>query len=579
MSQPIEETFPPLLSRLLTGGGGDLFLLSDQAPELVRERVSREVLRARSAGAAASLARAGVARGDRVVLCLPTSIEFVAWFLGALRLGAVAVPMPAPSGVRRQGPVLERLVGAVRDCAPSALVAEPRDLPWLAQAVPGAGAMLAADALDAAPPPSAAQMPDIATAFLQYTAGSTGTPKGVMVTLGNVRANLEAIGAAVEVSSEDRVVSWLPLYHDMGLVGTLLFSLYWRLPLYLFSPWAFALRPTSWLRAISQHRGTLTAAPHFAYGLCAFKVPESDLQGLDLGSLRLALDGAEPVKPAAVQRFVSRFAPYGFRPEAYHPVYGMSEATLAVAFPGVREGARVDRVLRSALEQGRALPAGSSEPAAELVSVGAPLAGHAIEIRHPRTGAPCAEREIGEIVIRGPSVSPGYFRLGDPEPPRAELRTGDLGYLAEGRLYVVDRLKDLIIHAGQNLFPSDIEHLVSGVPGVRRGRVAAFGVPIDDGATEGVVVALESRRLVGAEALRKRVRQMLQQTLAITPEDVCVLTPRALPVTMTGKLRRGEARRAYLAGELESAHPWLQRMGGELKRLRLMLSASRAQQS
>jgi acyl-CoA synthetase (AMP-forming)/AMP-acid ligase II len=530
-----------------------IHFLEEKRPTNVRQTVSLKDLGVQVHQTAAMLVQAGLKPGDRVVMCVPTGVNFVAWFLGALWTGVIPVPVPGPARLQRKPMVYERLAGVLKDCAPNALIVDPSMRPYLG-AYEGKIRILPAEKRGDAAVGRNARGPDADDdiAFLQYTAGSTGDPKGVVVLRRNLRANLQAIGEAVNVSEKDRVLSWLPLYHDMGLVGTFLFSLFWKLPLFLYSPTGFVQKPSGWLQAISEHRITLAPGPHFAYALCARKLPERELKDLNLKTWRLALDGSEPVRPSTMRLFLERFAKYGFSASAYHPVYGMSEATLAIAMPRPSEGPRVDRVDREALTRhGVALPVGGEVGAAEYVSVGRALPGHKVEIRDLETGELCADRRMGQVCFQGPSVTPHYFNLRNPYlPERPYLETGDLGYLADGRLYIVDRAKDVIIHAGANLYPSDLERTVETVIGIRRGQVVVFGAPSLDSGTEGVVVAAEITSRSQAATIEAQVRSRVASAFGLSLERVVLLPPKRLPTTLNGKLMRAQARKDYLAGRL-----------------------------
>src|SRR5207237_7442389 len=286
--------------------------------------------------------------------------------------------------------------------------------------------------------------------LIQYTSGSTGTPRGVVITADNLMANVEAMGKALRLDADDRVVAWLPLYHDMGLIGGLLAPVAHGATCWILSPLEFMLRPASWMQAVSDARATLTVAPNFAYGLVARKVADEDLQGLDLSALRAAINGAEPVDPATAEAFCARMAPLGFRRTSYFPVYGLAESTLSVAFPPLGRGLKIDHVHREKLSDGHAVPAQPGPGTMPLVSVGSAIDGHEITIVGP-DHVRLAERRVGQIWVKGPSVSPWYFEQHHAvRERRTSLRTGDVGYLADGELYVVDRLKDLVIRAGRS---------------------------------------------------------------------------------------------------------------------------------
>jgi acyl-CoA synthetase (AMP-forming)/AMP-acid ligase II len=299
---------------------------------------------------------------------------------------------------------------------------------------------------------------------------------------------------------------------------------------------------------MTQRRATLTVAPNFAYSLLARKVPTDHLAGVDLSSLRAAVNGAEPVDPATAEAFAERFGPLGFRRESYLPVYGLAEATLSVTVPPPGRLWRVDIVDRDALASGRkAMPASEG---AGYVSVGSALDGHGIQVVDPDTGHPLPERCLGEIVVRGPSVSPGYFG----EPPRVDpdlVHTGDLGYVADGELFVVDRLKDLVIIAGRSYAPSDIERAAETVEGVRLGRSVAFGVPLRDAGTDGIVLVAEARG--DMDRVRDEVERAIGTSVGVSPAQVLLVAPRTLMRTSSGKIMRRDARERYLAGMLRPA--------------------------
>jgi acyl-CoA synthetase (AMP-forming)/AMP-acid ligase II len=510
----------------------------------------------RGAAAIAAALSGKVRRGERVLLCVPTGRAFLEAFLGALSIGAVPVPLPSLEGFARPAAFVNRLSSVVQDAAPSAVFADQRTAAHLRQC-----GLLSADlpliepgTFEPTATPQFCPAVDDETAFIQYTSGSTGTPRGVVITARNLAANVNAMGEALRLTAEDRVVSWLPLYHDMGLIGGLLAPAAHGASCWLMSPLEFMLRPSRWLHALSKARATLTVAPNFAYGMVARKVADKDLLGLDLSSLRAAINGAEPVDPATAEAFCKRLAPAGFSPSSYLPVYGLAEATLSVTFPPLSRGIKVDHVRRDDLSRGQAVVA---EPGAadalRLVSVGRPIAGHDVEIVGD-DHAPLPERRLGEIVVRGPSVSPRYFDQHRPHGERRRsLRTGDVGYLADGELYVVDRLKDLVIVAGRCYSPSDIERAAERVPGVRSGRAVAFGVTDGERGTEALVLAVEVRPRSGKELdrLAEAVRTMVAEQIGLAAADVRLLRPSVLARTSSGKLMRRDARDRYLARTLD----------------------------
>ena len=509
----------------------------------------------RGAGTCANaLESAGLCRGDRVLLCLPTGRAFLDSFLGASILGAVPVPLPSLEGFARPAAFINRLTSVVHDAAPSAVLADRRTAAHLRESglLDPALPVIEPRTLERARAPEARPATGDETALIQYTSGSTGTPRGVVITAANLEANVDSMGSALELGETDRVVSWLPLYHDMGLIGGLLAPIAYGAACWLLSPLEFMLRPASWVQAISESRATLTVAPNFAYGLVARKVADEDLRGLDLSSLRAAINGAEPVDPATAEAFCARLAPLGFRRTSYFPVYGLAESTLSVAFPPLGRGVKIDHVRRQDLAKGEAVPAREGPGSMPVVSVGMPIAGHEVSIVGP-DHTPLPERKLGEIWVRGPSVSPWYFEQHHAQRERrTALRTGDVGYLAGGELYVVDRLKDLVLVAGRSYSPSDIERAAERVEGVRAGRSVAFGVGDPELGTESLVVLAEVQPRAAGELqqLAEAVRVSVSEQIGLSPKDVRLLKPASLARTSSGKLMRRDARDRYLAGAL-----------------------------
>jgi 1-acyl-sn-glycerol-3-phosphate acyltransferase len=357
------------------------------------------------------------------------------------------------------------------------------------------------------------------------------------------------------------VVSWLPLYHDMGLIGAWLGGLYAGAPVVIMSPLSFLSRPARWLRTIGASRGTISAAPNFGYELAARKVDDEDLDGVDLSSWRLALNGAESVSPATLRRFSARFARFGFRPQALMPVYGLAENAVGLAFPPLERGPRIERIDRDQLSRRRrAEPvtgdAGGEEgadPAAlEVVSCGLPLPGHEIRIVDGQ-GREREPRAEGEIEFRGPSATAGYYSA--PDKTRALfddgwLRTGDLGFIADGELFVTGRSKDLLIHAGRNLYPQELEDLIGDIEGIRKGCVAVFGGP--GNGTEKLIVVAETREADPArqQELRRLIDQATISLIDIAPDEVVLAPPHAVQKTSSGKIRRSSTRELYLRGRI-----------------------------
>jgi acyl carrier protein len=530
---------------------------------------------------AADLAKRGIGSGDCVALMLPTSREFFLAFAGILLAGATPAPIYPPFRASRIAEYAERQSAILANAGARLLVTfreATRVARLLKPLVPSLEGVATADALAASRAPAPlgprvhARGDDLA--LLQYTSGSTGNPKGVMLTHGNLLANVRAMGEALGLRNDDVGVSWLPLYHDMGLIGAWLMPLYFGLPVVALSPLAFLSRPARWLRAFHRYRGTMGAAPNFAYELAAAKISDDEIQDLDLSAWRAALNGAEPVQPATLDRFAARFASCGFRRETLLPVYGLAEASLAVTIPPVGRGPRVDRLERAALDQkGRAVPvppeARDEDPnVISFVSVGRPLPRHEVRIVNAR-GEDAGERVEGQLWFRGPSATQGYYRNESatsalfPQGAAAGwVDSGDRAYEAGGEIYITGRVKDIIIHAGHNLYPHEIEGAVARVPGVRKGCVVAFGAADPAAGTERFVIVAESReRNRGArERIAQAITAQVTETLGLPPDVVEVVPPNVIPKTSSGKLRRAATKQRFLAGELESERTpvWLQ---------------------
>ncbi len=534
-------------------------------PEITYGRLAAE---ARSV--AAGLASRGVERGDRIALMLPTGAEFFYAFFGILTAGCVPVPIYPPARpsqledhLRRQAGILNNagavgLATVARARTIAAVLKLQVDSLQFVETVEG----LRGDQADAKP--FLPHGDDLA--LLQYTSGSTGRPKGVMLTHANLLANIRATGRSMEVDSGDIAVSWLPLYHDMGLIGTWLGSMYFAVPAVIMSPLTFLARPEQWLWAMDRHRATISAAPNFAYELCVRKISDKAIRGLDLSSLRLVMNGAEPVSPATIQRFTDRFEPYGFPAEAMAPVYGMAENSLSVTVPSKPRTPRVDRVRRDEMtSRGFALTAdGEARAALEFVACGQPLRGHEVRVVDAG-GRELPDRRQGRLQFRGPSATSGYFR--NEEATRALLdgdwrNSGDLGYVADGDIFVTGRSKDIIIRAGRNIYPHQVEEAVGQVEGIRKGCVALFGSADDSSGTEQLVLVAETRE-TAPDRLKEICERVMQTTAEVleSPVDAVVLAPpQTIPKTSSGKLRRSETRTLYERGALTAGRrpPWRQ---------------------
>src|SRR5271170_1796508 len=535
----------------------------------------------RASVVAADLRRRGLEPGQTVAIMLPTCAEFFWTFAGILLAGGIPVPIYPPFRADRIAEYAARQSNILRNAEAQFLLTwrQAENLAKLLQPrVPSLREVLNAQKLASAaadPEQPAGEWRPVQhlshhargedIAFLQYTSGSTGDPKGVVLTHANLLANIRAIIAGVDVQPTDACVSWLPLYHDMGLIGAWFVPLYTGIPLIVMSPLAFLSRPERWLRAIHRHRATICPAPNFAYELCVRKIADKDLEGLDLSSWRAATNGAEPVRAETMERFAKRFAPYGFRRESLMPVYGLAEATLAVSVPRLGSGYKVDRIERAAFESGgSAIPAPAGETATlEFVNAGKPVP--SVEVRIvDGDGVNLGERQEGRLWFRGPSATRGYYR--NPEATRELLRdgdwidSGDLAYWGEGEIYITGRAKDVIIKAGRNLYPHEVEEIAGRVAGVRTGCVVAFGAPDERTGTERLVVAAELRDMAAAKRIEGEIARAVDEAMGMPPDVIALLPPQSIPKTSSGKLRRSETRRLYLEGKLgrKQQAPWVQ---------------------
>jgi len=541
---------------------------------------------------AAELARRGVPAGGRVALMLPTSHTFFISYAGILLAGAIPVPIYPPfradrieEYATRQSAILKNagvcLLLTFRQAEAVARLLKPRV--HSLEEVADAAKLI--EAADKAPPPSPGALPLHLTgsrarkssdiALLQYTSGSTGDPKGVVLTHANLLANIRAIGEAVQIGPQDVGVSWLPLYHDMGLIGAWLTPLHFGLPVAVMSPLAFLTRPERWLKAFHKYGGTLSAAPNFAYELCVRKIADKDIEALDLSTWRAALNGAEPVNPETLNRFAARFGRYGFRREAQLPVYGLAEASLAVTVPPLHRGPLIDRIEREVFAaEGLAVPARVDDATAiAFVSSGKPIPSYEVRIVDAN-GKEASDRTEGFLWFRGPSATTGYYQnpaatkellpLGPAagEGEYAWVNSGDRAYRANGEIFVTGRVKDIIIKGGRNIYPHEVEELAARAEGIRKGCIVAFGLKDEKAGTEKLIVVAESRERerVRRSAVTAAVTEQVSQGLGLPPDLVELIPPGSIPKTSSGKLRREETKQLYLAGKLSSgkAPAWVQ---------------------
>jgi acyl-CoA synthetase (AMP-forming)/AMP-acid ligase II len=522
----------------------------------------------------AALLKAHGVEGERALLLYPQGVEFVEAFLGCLYAGAVAVPAYPPDPTRLTR-TLGRLLGIIADCRPKVVLATTELCAMaasFAEQVPGLAELkwLATDAEDlgvvALSSPVKAGTEELA--FLQYTSGSTSAPKGVMVSHGNLLINLAHIGSSLRVGEDSCSVTWLPSFHDMGLVDGLMGGFHWGYPVYLMSPADFLKHPLRWLQAVTAFKVTHTGGPNFGYELCVRKVTPEVLEGLDLSSWRTAYCGAEPVRAGTMRRFVETFSPRGLSPTALAPVYGLAEVTLKA--PGVMgRGVVTLSVDKEALKEDRVVALSADDAnATEIVSCGHAEEGYDMAIVDPESREALPEGRVGEIWVSGPSVAQGYWRKPElseetfrarmqGDDARRWLRTGDLGFMKDGLLYITGRKKDLIIIGGQNHYPQDIEWTVeAALPAVRPGCGAAFSVDVDGEERLVVVAEVDTKQQQGGaaldlEAATATVRKAINEAYQLRLHEMVFLKPGSVPKTSSGKIQRQAAKRMYLERGLQ----------------------------
>lgn len=530
-------------------------LVGEQDEETV---ISYGDLRRGAERVAAGLVARGFRPGETAAIMLPTGRDYFFSFFGIILAGGVPAPVYPPAHLSRIEEHLVRHVAILGNAEATVLVTTPEVVPLarlLRTRLDRLRTVITPGEFPSSPVTVAAPLirpQDLA--LLQYTSGSTGSPKGVMLTHANLLANVRAMGEAAAVSSSDVFVSWLPLYHDMGLIGAWFATLYFAAPLVIMAPLSFLSRPERWLWAIHRHRGTLSAAPNFAYELCLRKIEEQAVAGLDLSSWRMACNGAEPVSPVTAAAFVTRFSACGLRPGAMAPLYGLAECSVGLAFPPQGRGLLVDRVRRAQFVTSGQAEQATAEDADPLVFVacGRPIPRHEVRIVD-RAGMPLPERREGRLQFRGPSTTAGYFR-NPGETARLRdgdwLESGDLAYLVAGELYITGRVKDVVIKGGRNIYPYELEEAVGAVAGIRTGCVAVFGSPDPLTGTERLVVMAETR--VRAERERERLREAIVNLavdlIGMPPDEVALVAPNTVLKTSSGKIRRAASRERYERG-------------------------------
>jgi fatty-acyl-CoA synthase len=529
---------------------------------------------------AADLHARGLVKGDRLAIAVPDPDEFVLSFLGAVMGGIVPVPISPQLSFKNIESYHDTVAHIANASGASLLLTTTATRQYVDPIVPrtpNLRGVLTVDELgkeDHGKVDVTIDPTDLA--FLQFTSGSTSRPKGVMVSHRNLAWNSESfmIHGLAKDSSFDKGVTWLPLFHDMGLIGFVVGTIFTDIPVVFLPTASFVRNPRIWLDKIHQHRGTITYAPNFAYALVAKRLKEKDVADLDLSCLHRAGCGAEPIQARTLRDFAAKLAPAKFDPKAFLPSYGMAEATLAITFVPHSTGVRSDVIEKKSLEGGDAKPAASiegegnhTEPAwsdsdrQELVNCGRPFPEHHVAIVD-EAGNRLGDRQVGHIITRGPSVSAGYYNEAEltadafKAGPDGEkwLYTGDLGYTVDGEVFVCGRLKDMIIVRGRNFYPNDLEWVVSELPSVRRGNVVAFGVEVSgpDSQGEQLVIAAEAFQS-DAEALKQAISQAILASFSLATHEVVIVPQGSLPRTSSGKPQRRKTRQMYLDGTLGRA--------------------------
>ncbi|OHD65783.1 MAG: hypothetical protein A2176_14345 [Spirochaetes bacterium RBG_13_51_14] len=528
-------------------------------------RVSASDILRQGTNVAHYLMARGLKREDNVVVMLPTGANFAYIYFGILMAGGVPVPVSQPAGTSNLAKYLDNLTHIIQDCEAKFFITYEKikviagSLMNISNLVSG---FLFDNEIFADPVPDdhGRGLPKVKPddlALIQYTSGTTGKPKGVMLSHRNLLHNIHGIGIASAMTPDDVGISWLPMYHDMGLIGGFLSTLYWDLTLVLMAPEAFIFRPLWWMENISKYRVTLGVAPNFGYHYCVTRIDDADLHKLDLSSWRLALNGAEPIDQATLVKFIEKFRPCGLRDDIFLPVYGMAENSLAATFPSLKRTTVVRRFNRVRLEEEHLAVDSDCENPKEyidLVSVGYPLVSQEIRIADER-GRTLSERQVGEIMVKSPSLTSGYYK--NPAATRETLKdgwlhTGDLGFILDGMLFISGRRKEMIIKRGKNIYPYDVERIASAVEGVRLGCSAAFDVHNEARGTEDLVLVCETtvKNKYDLERLKRNIHGEILAKLGIAPDDIMLVPKGTIPKTTSGKIQRILCKKIYLEDEI-----------------------------
>lgn len=524
-------------------------------------RLSAGEVREKGLEVAHYLAERGMKKGDKAVIMLPTGSHFAFVYFGILMAGGIPVPVSQPAGTANIGKYLDNLTHIIHDCEAcffitydkiKAIAGSLMQIPALAN-----GFILDSE-IFAQPVPAEMrrELPGAGPddlALIQYTSGTTGKPKGVMLSHRNLLHNIHGIGVASGMTPDDVGISWLPMYHDMGLIGGFLSTLYWDLVLVLMSPEAFIFRPIWWLENISKYRVTMGVAPNFGYHYCVTRIDDHDVSRLDLSSWRLALNGAEPIDRVTLTRFVEKFGPAGLRDDIFLPVYGMAENSLAATFPSLDATTVVRRFKRDIIEleqRAEDTESGTMKEYIDLVSVGYPLLGQEIRIAG-EDDSTLEERQVGEVLVKSPSMTTGYYKNPDATADTIRdgwLHTGDMGFILDGMLFISGRKKEMIIKRGKNIYPYDVERIASTVKGVRLGCIAAFDVHNEAQGTEDLVLVCETTEKDDEvhDRIKRNIREEVLAKLGIAPDDIMLVPKGTIPKTTSGKVQRILCKKIYL---------------------------------
>lgn len=565
----------------------DLLLQREQSPqrdkgyrfllkgEDAHEDCSYAELARRAKILAAELQKRGLS-GERALLLFPPGLEYIEAFFGCLLAGVTPVPAYPPD-LSRASKTVPRLRVIADDCSPKAALTSHSILKKVRPLLFLTGQLFKMQWLSPQMAPESGlnkwKAPHIGpgdVAFLQYTSGSTSQPKGVRVTHGNLLNNLSHIEQNFGHSTDSQGVIWLPPYHDMGLIGGILAPLYTGFPVTLMSPLDFIRKPVRWLKAVSDYKATTSGGPNFAYELALRRTSEESICSLDLSSWEVAFNGAEPIRPETIDRFAKRFAPKGFRRQAFHPCYGLAESTLIVT--GAKKGEDVSPLLLddAALNQDRVKPVQPGQSERALISCGHPMEGLEVVVVNPRTLRRLGGDQVGEILIRGASVADGYWNNAKATREAFEvylpaedggqgpyMRTGDLGFFRHGELFVCGRSKELIIIRGRNYYPQDIERAVDGVhPALRTGCLAAFG--LSDGSEEkvGLIAEVREPRKTDFEDVVQAIRQAVSEKIQVKVHSIGLVPKDGVPKTSSGKIQRRLSQAQFQSRKLKLVHQW-----------------------